>query len=158
VEKIDYRLATIDDVETLLALRVEFIAEVIKKSLHDPIWMDAARQYLRTALPSGQLIACLAESTAQIVGTGWLVYQQIVPSPASLSGRDAYILNMYTRPPWRRRGIAREILQKLLDCARQTDCRRVTLHFVATARPLYSGAGFVTTESEMRLDLRLNPK
>jgi GNAT superfamily N-acetyltransferase len=158
VEEIDYRFATIEDVETLLALRVEFIAEVIKTDPADPTWLDAVRQYLRTALPAGQLIACLAESGGLVVGTGWLVYQQIVPSPASPSGRDAYVLNMYTRPAWRRRGIGRAILEKLLDRARQTDCRKVTLHSVISARPLYIGAGFLPTETEMRLNLRHNPR
>jgi GNAT superfamily N-acetyltransferase len=158
VEQIGFRFATINDVETLVMLRVAFLADVVQAGAPDPVWLDAVRGYLRTALPAGQLIACLAEADGHAVGTGWLVYQQVVPSPASLSGRDGYVMTMYTVPAWRRRGIGRAILQMLLDRARQTDCRRVTLHSVPGARPLYGAAGFNPTETEMRLDLRQNPR
>jgi GNAT superfamily N-acetyltransferase len=158
VEQIAYRLASVDDVETLLTLRIEFLAEVINTGLADPIWLDAMRQFLKTTLASGKLVVYLAESNGAAVGVGWLIYHQTVPSPASLTGRDAYVLDMYTRPQFRRRGIARTILQKLLERARQTDCRRVTLHSVDAARSVYGDVGFAATDSEMRLDLRKNPR
>jgi GNAT superfamily N-acetyltransferase len=158
VEQFAYRLASIDDVETLITLRIEFLAEVINTGLADPIWLDAVRQFLKTTLASGKLVVYLAESNGAAVGVGWLIYHQTVPSPASLTGRDAYVMDIYTRPQFRRRGIARAILQRLLDRARQTDCRRVTLHSVDDARSVYSGLGFVPNDSEMRLDLRKNPR
>jgi GNAT superfamily N-acetyltransferase len=65
----------------------------------------------------------------------------------------AYIMNMYTLPRHRGRGIATELLARLVAHARQKDCARAFLHALANARSIYERAGFLPDDSEMRLDL-----
>lgn len=159
---ITYHQATVADIDSLIALRVDFLAEAVGAGPPDPAWLTALRNFLNTTLPAGTLVVYLARAGAEHVGVGWLLYQQTVPSPASLSGRDAYVMNIYTLPAWRRRGVAAAIVGKLVDCARQTDCRRVALHALPHARTIYTRAGFhqVAEEgmTEMRLALRHNPQ
>jgi GNAT superfamily N-acetyltransferase len=69
------------------------------------------------------------------------------------NGREAYIMNMYTRPQWRGQGIATAIFRRLLEIARQKDCTRVALHALPPGRPIYEKEGFVVGDKEMRLDL-----
>jgi len=79
------------------------------------------------------------------------------PSPRNVDGREGYILNIYTVPSWRRRGVARAIMCAILDYVRERSIAVATLHATPDGRPLYEAFGFQST-NEMRLimrDLRL---
>ena len=60
-------------------------------------------------------------------------------------------MNMYTLPGWRGRGIATELLRRLVDHARAAGCCRVTLRTMPVAKGIYERAGFVATDEEMTL-------
>ena len=64
----------------------------------------------------------------------------------------AYILNMYTEPEYRGRGIARRIMQAILNRCCVEGFGLVSLHASAQGRPLYESLGFEPT-NEMRLRL-----
>jgi GNAT superfamily N-acetyltransferase len=145
------RLATADDVASLVRLRAAFLAEVAEADAADPALLDALRQYFAAALPAGEFVALLAEAGGEIVATGGLVFHRHAPSHHNLSGCEGYVLNMYTLPAWRGRGIATAILRKLLVVASERGCPRVSLHARPQARPIYARAGFVPVETEMRL-------
>jgi GNAT superfamily N-acetyltransferase len=65
-------------------------------------------------------------------------------------GRHALVVNVFTEPAWRRRGIAELLMRRLLAWAREERLDRVVLHASAEGRPLYERLGFVST-NEMRL-------
>jgi GNAT superfamily N-acetyltransferase len=60
---------------------------------------------------------------------------------------------MYTMPAWRGRGIASALLQELIAVARQSNCRRIRLHAISKAVPIYTRADFIPASNEMYLDL-----
>ena len=60
------------------------------------------------------------------------------------------ILNLYTEPEFRRRGIARQIMLTILSWVKDHGLRAVNLHASAAGRPLYEKLGFEAT-NEMRL-------
>jgi GNAT superfamily N-acetyltransferase len=64
----------------------------------------------------------------------------------------ANILNVYTHPPHRRRGLARELIVTALDWCREHGIRAVILHASRDGRALYESLGFEPT-NEMRLML-----
>ena len=66
-------------------------------------------------------------------------------------------MNMYTLPEERGRGLATELLKRLLDDARELRIAVVVLHAMPKGRSIYLKAGFVPSESEMRLRLRDSP-
>jgi GNAT superfamily N-acetyltransferase len=150
---VSYRLATPGDVETLTALRAAFAAEVSHADPTDPALLTALHSYFSIAVPAGQFHAYLAEAGGQVVACSGLVFDQRPPSARNLTGREAYIMNMYTLPAWRGRGIATELLRRLLDLARQHGCRRASLHALPPGRSIYVKAGFTPVDKEMRLDL-----
>ena len=59
------------------------------------------------------------------------------------------VVNVYTEPEWRGRGIARALMEKVLDWADGLGYERVVLHASDAARPLYKSLGFAAT-NEMR--------
>jgi GNAT superfamily N-acetyltransferase len=109
--------------------------------------------YLKKAIPEGSLRSWLACDNGRVVAGGAVV---IVPWPAhayDLECRRATILNVYTEPDYRRRGIARQIMETIIAWCKQEGFARVTLHASEYGRPLYESLGFVDN-NEMRLNLR----
>jgi len=64
------------------------------------------------------------------------------------------MMNMYTLPAWRGRGIATALLRHLIQLARQTNCSRVSLHATPKAVPVYARLDFKSADAEMRLALQ----
>jgi GNAT superfamily N-acetyltransferase len=142
------------DIEALTALRVALLREIgkIKDAEEERRLYTLTRSYLSRALPAGKLLAWVAEADRQIVATGALVFLEKPPSPENSSGLEGHILNMYTLPAWRGRGLAGTILRHMIDYTqRETGARRLWLRATAAGRPLYERVGFVNTTREMEL-------
>jgi GNAT superfamily N-acetyltransferase len=70
-----------------------------------------------------------------------------------LECRRATILNVYTDPEYRRRGIARLLMETMIDWCKREGLARVNLHASDAGRHLYESLGFEPS-NEMRLKLR----
>ena len=66
--------------------------------------------------------------------------------------RFAYVNGVYVYPAYRRRGIARRLMQMALEWARERGCAQVRLRSSDEGRPLYEQLGF-RASTEMQLDL-----
>ena len=64
---------------------------------------------------------------------------------------EAYIMNMYTAPAYRRQGIAFHTLDLLVKDAREQGISQIALEAKDMGRPLYEKYGFVKMEDEMEL-------
>lgn len=115
--------------------------------------VDVTAEYLKKAIPERSFRSWLACHNGNVVAGGAVV---IVSWPAhayDLECRRATILNVYTEPEYRRRGLARRIMQTMIAWCRQEGFARVTLHASEHGRHLYESLGFVPN-NEMRLNLR----
>ena len=65
------------------------------------------------------------------------------------SGCKAYIMNMYTKPEYRRKGIANNTLKLLVEDARSRGINEISLEATQMGRPLYEKFGFVKMNDEM---------
>ena len=109
--------------------------------------------YLKKAIAEGSFRSWLACDNGRVVAGGAVV---IVPWPAhayDLECRRATILNVYTQPEYRRRGIARQIMETMITWCREEGFARISLHASEYGRHLYESLGFVDS-NEMRLNLR----
>lgn len=115
--------------------------------------LASARAYFATALQDGAYRGWLAEDArGRVVAGGGLVIAKWPGFLGDRHPRRAWILNMYTEPEWRRQGIARSLLNTMVDWCREAGFGTVSLHASAAGRPLYEKMGFAPT-NEMRLDL-----
>ncbi len=64
----------------------------------------------------------------------------------------AWVVNMFTDPEHRRRGLARRLVQTIVEWCRKEGMRFLYLHASDDGRPLYESMGFKST-NEMRLVL-----
>jgi len=116
--------------------------------------MDAAYVlHLRAHLGDDTLQAWVIEAKGQIVASGAISFLVWPPRPNDLTERFALLHSVYTVPEYRRRGLARRIVQTAIEACRAEGLRRLTLHASAAGRPLYESLGFAPT-NEMRLILK----
>ena len=109
--------------------------------------------YLKTAMADGSFRAWLAAAGDRVVAGGAVVISPWPAHPYDLECRRATILNVYTDPEYRRRGIARTLAQTIIDWCQRKGFARVTLHASDDGRHLYESLGFEPS-NEMRLNLR----
>lgn len=108
--------------------------------------------YIQRALPAGEYRSWVAEADGVVIASAAFTYRQAAPSFYNLTGRQAYIASVYTLPGWRRKGIARAIMQTMLDVLQREGVPVATLTASAEGRPLYESMGFETM-LEMRISL-----
>ena len=109
--------------------------------------------YLETALANGSFRAWLAADGDRIIAGGAVIVSPWPAHPYDLECRRATILNVYTDPEFRRRGIARQLMQTMIAWCKREGFARVTLHASDNGRHLYESLGFEPS-NEMRLNLR----
>lgn len=109
--------------------------------------------YLKTAIPDGSFHSWLACDNDKIVAGGAVI---VSPWPAHAyepQCRRVTIMNVYTEPGHRRKGIARQLVQTMITWCQQQGFARVTLHASDQGKHLYKSLGFEDS-NEMRLNLR----
>ena len=91
------------------------------------------------------------ECEGKFVGAGGVSYYNVMPTYHNHTGRKAYIMNMYTKPEYRRKGIAIKTLELLVKDAQEKGITDISLEATDIGKPLYEKFGFVAMESEMKL-------
>ena len=150
---LNYRKATIGEIDLLVKTRMEVLRAA--NGLSDDTDMTEVEQqsydYYRKALHDNTHTAYLVFDGDRFAGAGGISYYQVMPTFHNPSGNKAYIMNMYTRPEYRRQGIARRMLDILIRDAKARGISFITLEATLMGRPLYENAGFVAMKDEMIL-------
>ncbi|HET7459791.1 MAG TPA: GNAT family N-acetyltransferase [Longimicrobium sp.] len=152
------RRATVDDADVLAHHRAAMFRDMgsLRPDLYDAL-RDAARPWFAEAVPAGEYVAFVASPAGRpgeiVAGAGAQLRRQLPrprPDGAGIETRpQALVLNVYTEPAWRRRGLAALLMEHVLAWAREHAVGSVVLHASAEGRPLYEQLGFVAT-NEMR--------
>jgi len=150
------RAATLEDIPMLVDSRVRMYREM--RWTDERLLGVLARNYadyLRDALAAHECSGWIAETidesgSAVTAGSIILVWQRVPPSPRNLDGRQAYALGLFVPPEHRRRGVARALMERTIECAIDHGAPLITLHTSETGRILYERLGF-TPELELRL-------
>lgn len=87
----------------------------------------------------------------KFVGAGGISYFRVMPTYHNPTGKKAYIMNMYTKPDYRRRGIAFKTLDLLVEDAKSKGINAISLEATDIERPLYVKYGFEKMNDEMQL-------
>jgi GNAT superfamily N-acetyltransferase len=115
---------------------------------------------LSKALASGDYVGWLVSETnapEKIVAGAGVVIRVVPPFPHRrgngeieiAEGRQGVIVNVFTEPEWRRRGLAKLLMEKIIAWSRKQSLDDLVLHASDEGRTLYEQLGFVLT-NEMR--------
>jgi GNAT superfamily N-acetyltransferase len=115
-----------------------------------------ARARLKEWLDSGDYVGWLATPADQpeiVVGGAGVQLQPILPRPVNAStvgeGRQGTVVNVFTEPQWRRRGIARLLMREIITWSKDEHLDRLLLHASDDGRSVYERLGFIAG-NEMR--------
>lgn len=150
-----YRQAAMEDLDLLVKTRIEVLraANGLDGTVDMSEVEEQSRDYYRKALADGSHVAYLVFDGEELAGAGGVSFYRLLPTYHNPTGENAYIMNMYTRPAYRRRGIAYRTLDLLVAAARERGVSRITLEATRMGRPLYEKYGFVGLGDEMELPL-----
>jgi GNAT superfamily N-acetyltransferase len=117
--------------------------------------VEVARPWLARAMADGSYRHWLAlDPSGRIAGGGGVLLSPWPPNPQDPCRQRAVILNVYTEPEFRKRGIARRVMLMIVKWLREQGLRAANLHASEEGRPLYEKLGFRAT-NEMRLKFDL---
>lgn len=150
---VKYRKATIDDIETLIKLRIEFLKEAqnILNNEQDFQIKNNSSDYFNKSIINEEFIGWLAIIGDEIIATSGLCFYTIPPSYKNQTGKIAYIMNMYTKPNYRRQGIAKELFKRTIEESKILGIKKIVLHATSDGRPLYEKFDFENNDEEMVL-------
>ncbi len=148
-----YKKASIADLEILTRVRMEVLraANGLSGSVDMEEVNRQTRRYYQAALLDDTHAAYLVWDGEHIAGAGGISFFQVMPTCHNPSGKKAYIMNMYTHPAYRRRGVAYKTLNLLVGEARRRGIAAISLEATAMGRPLYEKYGFLPMDHEMEL-------
>ena len=148
------RRATIDDAAIITQHRRGMFQDMGERdSAKLDAMCDAFKRWVTERLASGEYCGWLFvnEEGTVIAGAGmWLLAW--APTPSDQSGQRRYIFNVYTQPGYRRRGLARRLMETIFDYCHENKINVVSLHASDQGRSLYESLGFKQT-NEMRLQI-----
>jgi GNAT superfamily N-acetyltransferase len=145
---VNIRRATIKDVDELVQLRCE-LWRAVQEPEPTPDLREATRRFFETRLGRDDFVTLVADVGDEIVAVGTVHLFERLPNAGNPSGREFYLVNLYTRPKYRRQGYAAELIRRFQDIARQRGARRIWLHASDAGRSVYERAGFTSKEGEM---------
>ena len=148
-----YRKAGTEDIDLLVETRIEVLRAANRLSDDTDMKQveEQSRLYYQEALKNGTHTAVLVFDGDRFAGAGGVSYYRVMPTYHNPEGRKAYIMNMYTRPEYRRRGVAYRTLELRVEDARNRGISDISLEATAMGRPLYEKYGFRPMADEMGL-------
>ena len=156
-DKFDVRLATVDDTEIIAWHRARMFSDMgqIPPHLFEQ-FRTTSRDRVCELFISGEYVGWLASPAGkpeQIVAGAGAQLRRVLPHPAHekafAEGRQAIIINVFTEPEWRRKGLAALLLEHIIQWSREQKLDRLLLHASEQGRALYERLGFVST-NEMK--------
>lgn len=148
-----YKRATMEDIDVLTETRIKVLRAANRLS-DDTDMSEVKKQtydYYKKALCDGTHTAYLVFDGSIFVGAGGVSFFRVMPTYHNPSGYKAYIMNMYTNPEYRRRGIAYKTLDILVRDSKGKGVTAISLEATELGRPLYEKYGFVKMNDEMEL-------
>lgn len=143
MQTITYHKATQKDIQTLVDMRIAFSIELMGAQTQKDI--DELKTHLTKYFPSAINQTCfayLAKCQNQLVGVGELIIRTQPGNFKNPTGVVGYLMNMYTIPTFRRQGICAQILNHLINDAKQKGITLFELHATKAGEQVYIQNGF----------------
>lgn len=148
------RKLCVDDVESFLNLRLNLFYELKEIELNEDIedLKKSTRDYYLKNIDKN-LISYGVFEEDKIVSIGSLCIFERIPYIENLSGKEGYILNIYTLPEHRKKGYGKNITEKLLEYSKDIGIKKLWLNASDEGKKLYTKLGFKEKNNEMEIFL-----
>ena len=134
----------IPEIPVLVEYRLAYLAEL--QGEQDETYKIQLKKdlelYFRKSLKEGRFVAFYAETEGKILSFGGMIIKEIPGDSRKSSFLEGDILNMYTIPEARRKGISSMILEHLLAEAKSMGISKLALHTSKDGEIMYRKFGF----------------
>lgn len=148
---ISYRRLTEKELDCFINIRINQLREEGAKEEIDltPALID----YYTRHMQDGTFVSWLAFDGDKIIGTSGMSFVEKPPYFGCPSGKVGLLSSMFTNPEYRRQGIARELLSRVVNDAREYGCGTVQITASDMGVKLYTDFGFVHNNNFMHYRL-----
>ena len=157
MEKIAYRKLTEAELEVFINMRIAQLTEEYTntgRSVPEGVDLKTAlRDYYQRHMKEGTFVSWLAMDGDKIIGTSGMSFVEEPPYFTCPSGRLGLLSSMYTDPRYRRKGIAKELLHRVVEEARAYGCGAIHITASDMGVKLYTAYGFKHNGNFMQYDL-----
>ena len=148
---IAYRKLTEKDLDSFILLRIAQLRE--EGATEELDLTPALLDYYLRHLADGTFVSWLALDGDRSIGTSGMSFVEKQPYFSCPTGRIGLLSSMYTDPDYRRRGIAKELLNRVVEEARSYGCGAVQITASDMGVLLYTDFGFVKNGNFMQYKL-----
>ena len=149
--EIEYRKLTGNELDTFIKMRINQLREEGAKE--DIDLYPALNDYYTRHMADGTFVGWLAFDGDKIIGTSGMSFVEKPPYFGCPSGRIGLLSSMFTDKEYRRRGIASELLKRVIDEARYYGCGTVQITASDMGVKLYTAFGFTHNNNFMQYKL-----
>ena len=143
-----YQKLTEDKIDTFIQMRINQLRE--EGATEDVDLAPALRDYYVRHMADGSFVSWIAMDGEKIVGTSGMSFVEKPPYFGCPSGKMGLLSSMFTDPDCRRKGIAKELLSRVVDEARKYGCGTVQITASDMGVLLYTSFGFVKNKNFMQ--------
>jgi len=137
---LEYRRMEEKDLETFMDIRIGQLRE--EGATEDIDLKPYLKDYYERHMKDGTFVSWLAVDDGKIVGTSGMSFVEKPPYFSCPSGKIGLLSSMFTAPDHRRIGIAKELLKRVTDDARDYGCGCVQITASDMGVLLYTDFGF----------------
>ena len=146
-----YKRLTEKELNTFIEMRIDQLREEGAKEEID--LAPALKQYYMRHMADGTFVSWLAFDGNKIIGTSGMSCVEKPPYFGCPSGKIGLLSSMFTNPDYRRKGIAKELLSRVVNEAREYGCGTIQITASDMGVKLYTDFGFVHNENFMQYKL-----
>ena len=147
-----FQKLTEDRIDTFIQMRINQLRE--EGATEDIDLAPALKDYYARHMADGTFVSWIALDGDKIVGTSGMSFVEKPPYFGCPSGRIGLLSSMFTDPAYRRKGIARELLSRVVEEARAYGCGTVQITASDMGVLLYTSFGFVKNSNFMQYKLK----
>ena len=147
----EYRKLTEKELDTFIEMRINQSREEGAKEEVD--LLPYLKEYYHRHMEDGTFVSWLAVDKDKIIGTSGMSFVEKPPYFGCPSGKIGLISSMYTNPNYRRMGIAKELLNRVINEARSYGCGTVQITASDMGVKLYTDYGFSHNQNFMQYKL-----
>ena len=148
---LEYRRLEEKDLEVFMDIRIGQLREEGAKE--DIDLKPYLRDYYERHMKDGTFVSWLAVDDGKIVGTSGMSFVEKPPYFGCPSGKIGLLSSMFTDKEYRRKGIASELLKRVVDEARNYGCGTVQITASDMGVKLYTAFGFTHNNNFMQYKL-----
>lgn len=137
---VEFKRLTEKELETFIEMRINQLRE--EGAQEDFDLKPALRDYYDRHMSDGTFVSWIATENNNIIGTSGMSIVEKPPYFGCPSGKIGLLSSMYTNPAYQRKGIAKELLDRVVDEARQKGCGTVQITASDMGVKLYTAYGF----------------